>query len=80
MSAFAHLECAAKLVAHDTVQQGIDAGGQEEGDARDVGQDDVDLVERLTLGPIVLIRSVHRDQSLGMERGPAQEESHHHGN
>lgn len=72
-----HLEGTPKLVAHDAVQQGVDASGQEERHARDMGQNHIDQVQRMILGRVIVHRRpVDRQQALRVERRPAQEESH----
>jgi len=65
-------------VAHDVVQQRVDAGGQVVEDPGDIGHHRVDkLVLLPQLGPPC--RGVDGNQSLRVEGGPAQEEAHHHG-
>lgn len=70
---FSYLECLAKLVAHDVVQQRIDARRHEIQDARHVSN----VLEDGTVdGVLVLVAGIHGEQTLRMERRPTDEERH----
>lgn len=73
-----HLEGLTELVAHDVVQQRVDACGEEVEHAGCVVQYVEDIVEPLRLD--AERRTVNRHQALCMEWRPADEECHRNGN
>lgn len=68
-----YLECFAELVAHQIVQERIDACGQVVEDAGHVRHHHVYL-------QVFVHFAIDGDQTLRVERRPAQEERHHNGN
>lgn len=72
-----YLEGLPEFVAHDGVQQRVDARGQVVEHPGNVRYDDVDVVEVGVLN--VHVREVDGHHSLGMERRPAEEEGDDHG-
>ena len=69
---FCYLERLPEPVAHDGVQQGVDACGQVVEDTGDVGDDHVGHGTAVVLG-----EGGH--QTLGVEGQPADDEGDHHG-
>lgn len=62
-------------MAHDIVEQGVDAGGEEVQNPRALVQDRVELPP----GRNYCVRRVGGHQTLGVEGAPADEEGHYHG-
>jgi hypothetical protein len=72
-----HLESLPELVRHDVVEHRVDGRGQEVENPGGVHQDQVDgdgVILRFLGG----VGQVHRQQSLGVERRPADKERRHH--
>lgn len=72
-----YLECLAELVAHDGVEQRVDAGGQVVEHPGNVSHDRVNRVDGGTRVS-KFFSAVNCHQALRMERGPAEEEGDHH--
>jgi len=72
----AHLKSLSKLVAHDVVEQRVDAGGEEVEDAGRIVEDAEHVVEPLGLD--ARGGAIDGHQALGVEGGPADEECHGH--
>lgn len=73
-----YLEGLPKFVAHDGVEQRVNAGGHVVEHPGNVRYNHVNVVEgRVRHGRFL---AVNRKEALGVEGGPAQEEGHHNGN
>lgn len=75
-----YLESFSKFVAHDGVEQGIDARGQVVEHTGYVGHNQVNVVKIRIRVRNVRICSVNCHQPLSMEGSPAEEEGDHYGN
>lgn len=71
-----HLERLPELVAHNVIQDGIDASRYKVENARDVG-DNLECLPYCFI--VVLVSSVNRKEPLSVEGSPAEEERYHHG-
>lgn len=75
---YGYLERLAELERHDVVEDGVDGGWHVVEDAREVGDDHVDVQDDRRHRLVTWAHTVDGDQALSVERRPADEESDHY--